>query len=158
MPTAYHRSKLRRYFRPDPEQTRLSPAPAPLVFEEGRVEYEVEEVLDHREVRGKRQYLLQWKGTSESSWEWETNMHGCMELLQDYLQKIGEGGRVLPPELTSVVPQGTTGGSPPSATLALSPPAQQLALPPPPSTSQQISPPLRPPSRRSTRLRGRGNP
>ena len=158
MPTAYHRSKLRRYFRPDPEQTRLSPAPAPLVFEEGRVEYEVEEVLDHREVRGKRQYLLQWKGTSESSWEWETNMHGCMELLQDYLQKIGEGGRVLPPELTSVVPQGTTGGSPPSATLALPPPAQQLALPPPPSTSQQISPPLRPPSRRSTRLRGRGNP
>ena len=158
VPTAYHRSKLRRYFRPDPEQTRLSPAPAPLVFEEGRVEYEVEEVLDHREVRGKRQYLLQWKGTSESSWEWETNMHGCMELLQDYLQKIGEGGRVLPPELTSAVPQSTTGGSPPSATPALPPPAQQLALPPPPSTSQQISPPLRPPSRRSTRLRGRGNP
>ena len=156
MPTAYHRSKLRRYFRPDPEQTRLSPAPAPLIFEEGKVEYEVEEVLDHREVRGKRQYLLQWKGTSESSWEWETNMQGCMELLKDYLQKIGEAERVLPPELTSAVPQGTTGESQPTATTALPPPpAPMLALSPPPSASQQNSQPLRPPPRRSARLRGR---
>ena len=59
VPTAYHRSKLKRYYRPDPEEPRLSPSPAPLVFEEGKVEYEVEEVLDHREVRGKKQYLLQ---------------------------------------------------------------------------------------------------
>ena len=158
VPTAYHRSKLRRYHRPDPEQTRLSPAPAPLVFDEGRVEYEVEEVLDHREVRGKRQYLLQWKGTPESSWEWETNMQGCVELLKDYLQKTGEGGRVLPPELTSAVPQDTTGGSPPAETQALpSLPAPQLALSPPPSASTQDSSSLKPPPRRSARLRGRGN-
>ena len=105
------------------------------------MEYEVEEVLDHREVRGKRQYLLQWKGTQESSWEWETNMQGCMELLQDYLQKIGEAERVLPPELTSAVPQGTTGGSPPPATsMPSSPPASQLDSSPPPSASNQRFP------------------
>ena len=157
MPTAYHRSKLKRYFRPDPEQTRLSPPPAPLIFEEGEVEYEVEEVLDHREVRGKRQYLLQWKGTQESSWEWETNMQGCMELLKDYLQNIGEAERVLPPELTSAVPQGTTGESPPPATsMSSSPPASQLGSSPPPSASDQDSQPPRPPPRRSARLGGQG--
>ena len=39
VPIAYHRSKLKRYKRPDPQQTRLSPAPAPLKFRrrEGRV-------------------------------------------------------------------------------------------------------------------------
>ena len=58
VPTAYHHSKLKRYERPDPQQTRLSPGPALLKFVNGKIEYEVEEVLDHREVRGKRQYLL----------------------------------------------------------------------------------------------------
>ena len=74
VPTAYYRSKLKCYERPDPQQTRLSPGPVPLKFVDGKIEYEVEEVLDHREVRGKRQYLLQWKGTPESSWEWEVNL------------------------------------------------------------------------------------
>ena len=59
VPTAYHHSKLKCYERPNPQQTRLSPGPAPLKFMDGKIEYEVEEVLDHREVRGKRQYLLQ---------------------------------------------------------------------------------------------------
>ena len=55
IPTAYHRSKLKRYQRPDSQQSRLFPSPAPLKFVDGQVEYEVEEVLDHREVRSKRQ-------------------------------------------------------------------------------------------------------
>ena len=59
VPTAYYRSKLKRYERPDPQQTRLSPAPAPLKFVDRKVEYEVEEVLDYHKVRGKWQYLLQ---------------------------------------------------------------------------------------------------
>ena len=59
VPTAYHCSKLKRYERPNPQQTRLSPASALLKFIDRKVEYEVEEVLDYREVRGKRQYLLQ---------------------------------------------------------------------------------------------------
>ena len=109
VPTVYHRSKLRRYLRQDEGQPRLSPPPAPLKIIDGKVEYEVGEVLDHREVRGRRQYLLQWKGTPETSWEWEVNLSGCLELLKDYLQRIGEGGRVLPPELTSEEPAGPSG-------------------------------------------------
>ena len=58
VPTAYHRSKLKCYEQPDPQQTRLSPGPAPLKFIDGKIEYEVEKVLDHREVSRKRQYLL----------------------------------------------------------------------------------------------------
>ena len=131
IPTAYHRSKLKRYYRHDPEQVRIIPTPAPLRFIDSKVEYEIEEVLDHREVRGRRQYLLQWKGTPETSWEWEGNMQGCLDLLRDYLCKIGEPGRVLPPGLTSEVPASTPGGAPSSS-------------PPPP--------------RRSTRLRGRPSP
>ena len=101
VPTVYHRSKLRRYLRQPNEELRLSQPPAPLKFIDGKVEYEVGEVLGHREARGKRQYLLQWKGTPETSWEWEANLAGCLDLLRQYLRRIGEEGRVLPPELTS---------------------------------------------------------
>ena len=69
VPTAYHRSKLKWYQRSDPQQSCLFLSSTPLKFVDGQVEYEVEEVLDHREVRGKRQYLLQWKNTPEASWE-----------------------------------------------------------------------------------------
>ena len=101
VPTVYHRTKLRRYLRHANASDRLSPPPAPLKFVEGQVEYEVSEVLDHRELRGRRQYLLNWKGTPDSSWEWEENLSGCRDLLREYLEKIGETGRVLPPGLTS---------------------------------------------------------
>ena len=111
IPTAYHGSKLKRYYHPEAQHPRLSPSPAPLKFVDGQVEYEVEEILDHREVRRKRQYLLQWKNTPEASWEWEGNLSGCLDLLKDYLHLIGEQGRVLPPELTSKVTGGTSGGS-----------------------------------------------
>ena len=145
VPTAYHRSKLKRYERPDPQQTRLSPGPAPLKFVDGKIEYEVEEVLDHREVRGKRQYLLQWKGTPESSWEWEVNLHGCLDLLKEYLGRIGEQGRVLPPELTSAVPTGTSGGGGAPSTGAPS-------MPPPPARTTRTGGPSPGPLRRSRRL------
>ena len=59
VPMVYDRSKLRRYHRQDPDQPRLSPAPTPLKIIDDLVEYEVSDVLDHRETRGRRQYLLQ---------------------------------------------------------------------------------------------------
>ena len=145
VPTAYHRSKLKRYERPDPQQTRLSPGPALLKFVDGKIEYEVEEVLDHCEVRGKRQYLLQWKSTPESSWEWEVNLHGCLDLLKEYLGRIGEQGRVFPPELTSAVPTGTSGrGGAPST--GASP------MPPPLTRTTRTGGPSPGPLRRSRRL------
>ena len=159
VPTAYHRSKLRRYLRQDEGQQRLSPSPAPLKIIDGMVEYEVGNVIDHREVRGKRQYLLQWKGTPETSWEWEINLSGCLELLKQYLQTIGEGGRVLPPELTSEEPAGRSGppgqdpqdlgGSP--AGSARSPTPPRSAPTPSTGTRRRTRTPPRP-LRRSERL------
>ena len=166
IPTAYHRSKLKRYQRFDSQQTRLSPSPSPLKFVDGQVEYEVEEILDHREVRGKRQYLLQWKNTPEASWEWENNLGGCMELLRTYLRHIGERGRVLPPELTSEVPRSSSGGSqgspgsPGSLRSQGSPgsqgsPPQELPLQQPPSGQDPATTTSSAP-RRSRRLRQQG--
>ena len=109
------------------------------------MEYEIEEVLNYREVRGKRQYLLQWKDTPETSWEWESNLSGCLDLLKDYLRRIGEEGRVLPPGLTSEVPDGLPGGSPDALTTSQDPPARR-------SRNQDSSTAAVPP-RRSARLR-----
>ena len=50
----YHRSKLQWYLRHEVEGERLAPAPALLKFVDGKVEYEVDRVLDYWEVRGKR--------------------------------------------------------------------------------------------------------
>ena len=143
--SAYHRSKLKRYQRLDTDPQRLSPSPSPLKFVDGKVEYEIGEILDHREVRGKRQYLLQWKNTPETSWEWEQNLSGCLDLLKDYLKHIGEQGRVLPPGLTS------EGTPPPSGvTSSSSPTTPTLATP---STPSIPAPRLRSqPIRRSARL------
>ena len=58
-PSVYYCTKLRPYVRSSDSQDRISLAPAPLKFVDGKVEYEVSEILDHWEVRGKRQYLLQ---------------------------------------------------------------------------------------------------
>ena len=58
-PSVYHRTKLRSYIRSSDSQDRISLAPALLKFVDSKVEYEVSEILDHWEVRGKRQYLLQ---------------------------------------------------------------------------------------------------
>ena len=154
IPTAYHRSKLKRYHRPEAQHPRLSPSPAPLKFVDGQVEYEVEEILDHREVRGKRQYLLQWKNTPEASWEWEGNLSGCLDLLKDYLRLIGEQGRVLPPELTSEGTGGPSGGS------LRTPPQGQDTGPPTGSSPPRTDPTTATstPPRRSRRLGGQGLP
>ena len=145
VPTAYHRSKLKKYQRPDTDQPRLSPSPSPLRFVDGKVEYEIEEVLNHREVRGKRQYLLQWKDTPETSWEWEGNLSGCLDLLKDYLRRIGDEGRVLPPGLTSEVPDAPPGGSLGSDATPQDPPASRTRNQDPSATPT--------PPRRSNRLR-----
>ena len=149
VPTAYHRSKLKRYHRADPDQPRLAPPPAPLKIVDGKVEYEIGEILNHRELRGKRQYLLQWKDTPESSWEWESNLSGCLDLLKEYLKRIGEEGRVLPPGLTSEVPQAPPGGSAGGAGPSDDPPARNTRIRNPPASA---------PLRRSARLqRNRNN-
>src|SRR5699024_10669903 len=52
-------------------------------------EYEVERVLDYRQVNGRPCYLIKWKGydTSENTWEPIANLTGCHQLVKEYHQR-----------------------------------------------------------------------
>ena len=57
----------------------------PVVIDESE-EYEVERILQHRELRGKTQYLIRWKGydQSEDMWLDEQDLGNAPDLLRDY--------------------------------------------------------------------------
>jgi hypothetical protein len=66
------------------------PLPPPPAAVEGEViEYEVDEILDHRRRRGKLQFLVRWKGypVDDSTWEPRTHLvpHAA-DLLEEYQQ------------------------------------------------------------------------
>jgi hypothetical protein len=73
--TLYHETKEHsaNYTQPPPELIN------------GEEEYEVEEIINDRTYRRKRQYLIKWKGypASENSWVDEKDLHSP-ELLEDY--------------------------------------------------------------------------
>ncbi|EZA60446.1 Chromobox protein-like protein [Ooceraea biroi] len=54
-------------------------------------EYEVEELVGHRTIKGRRQFLVRWKGYGDSadSWENEKDLN-CPELIKDFLAKDKE--------------------------------------------------------------------
>ena len=83
----FHISLLKPYL---PGKT--SKVPPPPEFINDQAEYEVERILAHRRVgrSHKYQYLIQWRGYSEEhiSWEPETNMTNCHELLDVYWKNV----------------------------------------------------------------------
>ena len=79
----FHVSLLEQY-RTD---GRCQPPPATL-FLDGDVQYEVDEILDHR-LQGrskKRQFLVKWLGygPEHNTWEPEGNLTNCSEVMQAY--------------------------------------------------------------------------
>ena len=54
--------------------------------------YEVENILDKRQIRGKIEYLIKWKGysTSESTWEPLCNLKNIKAIIQKYENKNGQ--------------------------------------------------------------------
>ena len=44
-------------------------APSPIVVD-GEEEYVVRKIVNHRDTRGRRQYLVRWDGYDQSSDEW----------------------------------------------------------------------------------------
>ena len=52
-------------------------------------EFEIEGIVQEREVRGKRQYLVQWEGFSddENTWEDEANLGRYCHLVNEFRQK-----------------------------------------------------------------------
>ena len=60
--------------------------PPPPVKVAGEKEYEVEEILDRQERRGKTRYLVKWKGytVEENTWEGLENLKNAMEKVEEF--------------------------------------------------------------------------
>ena len=71
-----------------PKREPARPGPA---FPDDEDEYEIERILDHKDVRGKRRYLVHWLGypTSDDQWVDANDIH-APEILQPYLDSINE--------------------------------------------------------------------
>lgn len=57
---------------------------------------QVEKILEHRDKKGKTEYLIQWKdwGPKYNTWEPEENLSGCQDIVkrfkeQQKKQKVG---------------------------------------------------------------------
>jgi len=76
-------SKIRRYVRQVEGQKKKQLLP---VIIEGEEEWEVERILNKRQVRGKNKYLVCWKGfTMESdTWEGRANLKNAKETIEEF--------------------------------------------------------------------------
>ena len=65
------------------EQKKIPPPPVEVA---GEKEYEVEEILDRQERRGKMKYLVKWKGymVEENMWEEVENLKNAMEKVEEF--------------------------------------------------------------------------
>jgi chromobox protein 1/chromobox protein 5 len=57
-------------YREDNRPERKQPKPKPVKID-GKLEYEVEEILDERMHQNKKQYLVKWKGYDRAEATWE---------------------------------------------------------------------------------------
>jgi hypothetical protein len=83
--------------------------------DEAQKEYDVERILDSkvRKQRGRVkpgmarrtrvEYLVQWKGHPETTWERQENLRGAPELVADYYNRAPAGTEPMPDELKSLL-------------------------------------------------------
>ena len=88
-PTLINTQYLRVYRRePEAEALRTRVVPGvPLAGDQG-TEWEVEEIKTDRKTRGRKEYLLKWKGYARPTWVAERDLTGCKELLREYRQRL----------------------------------------------------------------------
>ena len=62
------------------------PEREPIFVAEEGAELEVERIADHRTARGRREFLIHWKGYPvwEATWEPERNLGNCQDLLRKF--------------------------------------------------------------------------
>ena len=56
---------------------------------ESKDEYEVERILNYKQVSGRPYYLVKWKGydTSENTWEPIAHLDGCHQKVKEFHQQ-----------------------------------------------------------------------
>jgi hypothetical protein len=73
---------------------RVQPPPPPIEIDTSDLEYKVERILDHHDRkignRVKRKYLVSWVGygPEHNSFEPETNLSNCQELIKEYWNRV----------------------------------------------------------------------
>ena len=66
--------------------------PPKLVIIKGEEEFEVEKILNKRMIRGKKKFLVRWKGymVEEDTWENRENLENAKELVEEFEREYGE--------------------------------------------------------------------
>lgn len=64
-----NQAALKKYHKDDTLHGPPSRPPAPIVDADGFQRYIVEKVLSHRRFRGRKQYLVKWRGYQDPTWE-----------------------------------------------------------------------------------------
>jgi hypothetical protein len=96
----FHVSLLEPYHCREGEA--IPPPPPPIQQSDGE-EYEIEQVLDERTRRGKREYLVRWLGypSWEDSWQPEENLANAQEILTEYQARRDRIGPLTEPKRQS---------------------------------------------------------
>jgi len=81
-------SRVRRYTSQVKGQKKE--VPQPMVIE-GEEEWEVEQIMNKRRVRGRDKYLVWWKGctTEEDTWESREHLKNASELVEEFEKEYG---------------------------------------------------------------------
>ena len=77
---------VRRIVKYREQVERQKKIPPPPVEVAGKKEYEVEEILDRQERRGKTKYLVKWKGyiAEENTWEGLENLKNVIKKIEEF--------------------------------------------------------------------------
>ena len=84
-------SQLRPYHDPSARFPGRVIDPQPPVVVDGEEEYEVEEIVSHRDARRRREYLVKWAGYSslDNTWVPLSNLKNAQEKVDRYLAEAG---------------------------------------------------------------------
>jgi len=68
-----------------------------LVIIEREEEFEIEKILNRRIVRGKKKFLVRWKGytAEEDTWENKENLENMKEMVKEFKKEYGEEAKEL---------------------------------------------------------------
>ena len=77
-------------YKPQVEGQKKIP-PKPVIIE-GEEEFEVEKILNKRTIRGKKKFLVRWKGymAEEDTWESRKNLENAKELVKEFEREYRE--------------------------------------------------------------------